>query len=232
MDLLSRSNTKTVKGEKLGFLTYILHLAPNTLSGYQVCPRASPGCINCCINLTGLGVFSTVQKARLRKTKLFFEDRKFFLSLLVRDIQAAQKLALREKKILCLRLNGTSDIKWEKVPVRIDGQSYQSIVHAFPAIQFYDYTKHVGRFVPENYVLTFSLSEINQADAKLALYNGLNVAVVFRDRMPKTYWGLPVFNGELNDLRFLDPRPRHIIGLRAKGRAQRDSTGFVKDEIL
>ena len=45
--------------------------------------------------------------------------------------------------------------------------------------------------------------------------------------MPVDYLGLPVFNGDESDLRFLDPK-QVIVGLYAKGKAKKDETGFVK----
>ena len=47
------------------------------------------------------------------------------------------------------------------------------------------------------------------------------------EAMPETYLGRPVFNGDESDLRFLDPK-NVIVGLYAKGKAKKDTTGFVK----
>ena len=58
-----------------------------------------------------------------------------------------------------------------------------------------------------------------------ALSNGMNVAAVFNE-LPSEWMGLPVIDGDLNDLRFKDPRPC-IVGLLAKGSAKKDDSGFV-----
>ena len=92
-DLLGTANPKTQKGEKYGFRTSILHLAPANLSGYEVCPSRSPGCTSSCLNTSGRGPMSNIQAARVRKTKMFFENRKEFMQLLKNDIKAAKKSA-------------------------------------------------------------------------------------------------------------------------------------------
>jgi hypothetical protein len=104
---------------------------------------------------------------------------------------------------------------------------------AFPEVQFYDYTKILGRKVKDiaNYSLTFSAADGNDTDVLRAIAEGLNVATVFGIKktlpMPETYNGLPVFNGDESDLRFLDPKGV-VVGLYAKGKAKKDTTGFVK----
>jgi hypothetical protein len=225
LHLLTIGNTKTVKGEKRGYLTFILHLAPSDSSGYQVCPKASPGCIVGCLNTSGRAmVFPKIIEARKRKTRLFFENRTEFFRLLVSDIRAGIRLAERKGLTPVFRLNGTSDLKWEKYPVA--GKA--NIFEAFPSVQFYDYTKHTNRTnLPANYNLTFSRSEVNELDCRIALREGKNVAVVFDSPdFPATYLGHPVVSGEDSDLRFLDPKGS-IIGLKAKGKARQDQSGFV-----
>lgn len=221
MSLLSTSNTKTVKGEVVGYSTAILHLAPWTLSGYNVCPRASAGCAAACLNTAGRGKFSTVQEARIRKTKLFFENRKEFLATLEKDIDLHIRSAIRKDMIPCIRLNGTSDIPWERIVIRDN----KCIMELFPQIQFYDYTKRTGRQLLPNYHLTFSLAEDNHDAAQSELARGLNVAAVFR-QPPEVFWNHPVINGDETDLRFLDPQ-NCIVGLKAKGKAKTDTSGFV-----
>jgi hypothetical protein len=58
----------------------------------------------------------------------------------------------------------------------------------------------------------------------------MNVAVVFNTKkgkpLPKTYYGIKVVEGDDTDLRFLDSK-RVIVGLRAKGNAKKDRSGFV-----
>lgn len=227
MKLLGIANTKTMKGEKLGFRTYIMHLAPSTLSGYQVCPMASPGCASACLNMSGMGKFSNVQKARIAKTRWFFEDRNGFMLQLVKEIQSAirscEKLGLRP----VFRLNGTSDIRWETVRFEGPGGRWSNIFNRFPLVQFYDYTKIPNRRdIPANYHLTFSRSEVNELEALQVLSSGvMNVAVVF-DQLPKKWAGVTVIDGTETDLRFLDDRAV-VVGLTANGKAKQDQTGFT-----
>jgi hypothetical protein len=235
--LLSISaDAKTVKGNKVGVMTGILYLAPHNLSGYQVCPKASDGCKAGCLYTAGRGIYSKTQNGRLNKTKYFFNDRQNFMATLVKNIEALVRKAERQNMIAAVRLNGTSDIGWEKIVVNRGGITYRNIMQAFRNVQFYDYTKIVGRkaaLAEPNYHLTFSLSENNQADAKIAIETGYNVAVVVNTKRkqvkPKTYSGYPTVNGDENDVRFFDPKGGHIVLLTAKGKARKDTSGFVKD---
>lgn len=219
MKLLGRANTKTLKGEKIGFLTFIMHLAPSWLSGYQVCPMASKGCIYACLNLSGMGKFSNVQAARIAKTKFFFEQRETFMAKLVKEIRAGIKKAAAEGLTPAFRLNGTSDLRWEEIPVG----DFANVMLMFPHVQFYDYTKIPNRRnVPANYHLTFSRSESNETVLSSIDFN---IAVVF-DKLPDTYLGRPVVDGTDTDLRFLDPAGV-VVGLVANGKAVKDTSGFV-----
>lgn len=219
MKLLGISNTKTKKGEAMGYRTYIMHLAPSTLSGYQVCPMASAGCRDACLNLSGMGRFSNVQAARIAKTRYFFEDRAAFMAKLVKEIRAAVKSSEKAGLTPVFRLNGTSDVRWESIPVG----SYANVMDAFPHVQFYDYTKIPNRRnIPRNYHLTFSRSEENDVLVQRTPYN---VAVVF-DTLPHTYMGRRVIDGTETDLRFLDPE-NVVVGLVANGKAVKDTTGFT-----
>ena len=225
MKLLGISNTKTLKGEKQGYRTYIMHLAPSTLSGYQVCPMASLGCSTACLNLSGMGRFSNVQAARIAKTRHFFEDRPAFMQQLVREVRSAVKSSQKVGLTPVFRLNGTSDIRWEMIPVLGDAlpTAYANIMMMFPQVQFYDYTKIPNRRnVPSNYHLTFSRSETNHQDVILSQNN---VAVVF-DVLPATYLGRTVIDGTETDLRFLDPQ-NVVVGLKANGKAKQDTSGFT-----
>ena len=244
MKLLSTGNPKVLKGMAQGYMTYILHLAPATLSGYNVCAKATQGCIAACLNTAGRGgmfkkgeTTNVIQKARIRKTELFFEDRVQFMALLVKDIELAVKQSVRMKLFPVVRLNGTSDIAWEKYEVVRDGITYSNIFAAFPDLEFYDYTKILGRKINhiENYSLTFSAADGNDADVAKAMQQGYNIATVFGIKktlpMPETYMGRPVFNGDDSDLRFLDPHGV-VVGLYAKGKAKKDTSGFVKYPVL
>lgn len=224
------SNAKTIKGQKKGYATGILYLAPANLSGYEVCPGSSKGCRDACLNTAGRGAMSPVKAARLRKTKMFFEEKESFFLQLEADIERFIKWAKKKDFTPVVRLNGTSDIVWERQSfVAKDGKTYKNMMERFPDIQFYDYTKLAGRKnLPKNYHLTFSLHEENENRATKAVANGMNVAVVFRDGLPKKYMKLPVIDGDETDLRFLDKKKK-VVGLKAKGKAKKDTTGFVKE---
>ena len=236
MKLLSTGNPKVLKGMKQGYNTYILHLAPYNVSGYQTCPKATPGCAAACLNTAGRGGMfkkgestNVIQEARKRKTRMFFENRAEFMLQLYLDIKKAIKQSEKLGLIPVFRLNGTSDLAWEKYEV----QDNKNIFEMFPNVQFYDYTKILGRKVKNipNYHLTFSAADGNDLDVLRAIKEGYNVATVFgikkTEPMPETYNGIPVFNGDESDLRFLDPTGV-VVGLYAKGKAKKDTTGFVK----
>ena len=221
------AQAKMTKSAKSGvYLPYILHLAPAKESGYQTCPKATAGCAAACLNTAGRGKFTNVQRARIEKTKLFFQQRAQFLAQLVAEIGKAERKAQKLGKTLSVRLNGTSDLQWE-IYKAFNGQT---IFQVFPNVVFYDYTKIANRDVSNipNYSLTFSLAETNAADVSTAIQNGMNIAVVFRKALPETWQGMPVIDGDVDDLRFLDPQGV-IVGLRAKGKAKKDTSGFVQD---
>lgn len=229
------ADAKTVKGQKKGYLTGVLYLAPHTISGYQVCPKASDGCRLACLYTAGRGIYTNTQKARIAKTKRFHEDREAFMAQLVDEVEALIRKAKRESLIPVVRLNGTSDLPWEKIKCNRNGVAYASIMEAFADVTFYDYSAVLGRTKAlnmPNYHLTFSLKENNDRDAIEALRQGYNVAVVMNvgrnEEKPKTWGGYPVYNGDETDLRFLDPNG-HIIGLFPKGKARKDTTGFVRE---
>jgi hypothetical protein len=224
MKLLTTQNYKTTKGEKLGIMTGILYLAPAKISGYEVCPRRSEGCTKSCLYSAGRGAFNTVQKSRVAKTKMFFEQRDAFMDQLRKDIKSLVNKANKQNMVPAIRLNGTSDIEWTRL----------GIVEEFPDVQFYDYTKVLNRVTkerPSNYHITFSKNESNDVECLAAIKAGVNVAVVFDtkkgEELPKTWNGAPVYDGDDTDVRFLDPKGGYVIGLRAKGKARKDQTGFV-----
>jgi hypothetical protein len=224
MKLLTTQNYKTTKGEKLGIMTGILYLAPAKISGYEVCPRRSEGCTKSCLYSAGRGAFNTVQKSRVAKTKMFFEQRDEFMTQLRKDIKSLVNKANKQNMVPAIRLNGTSDIEWTRL----------GIIEEFPDVQFYDYTKVLNRVTkerPSNYHITFSKNESNDVECLAAIKAGVNVAVVFDTKkgeyLPETWNGAPVYDGDDTDVRFLDPKGGYVIGLRAKGKARKDQTGFV-----
>jgi hypothetical protein len=224
------ANAKTVKGQKKGFKTAILYLAPVKLSGFQVCPMASKGCAAACLNTAGrAGVFKAIEKARIAKTQFYFRNRDAFMAQLVGEISRFVAKTRREGFEPVVRLNGTSDILWERVAV----QGAPNIMALFPDVTFYDYTKHIPSKranLPTNYHLTYSYSDDPAAAdrAAEALAMGWNVAVVFRNALPARYGLYRVVNGDESDLRFADDRGV-VVGLKAKGRAKTDTSGFVVD---
>ena len=223
--LLSTANPKIQKGTKMGYLSYILHLAPADLSGRETCPKRTAGCTAACLNTAGRGgmfkrgeTTNMIQRARIRKTEYFFADRAAFMDDLASDIMKAVNYARKKGLIPVFRLNGTSDLSWEKYPVC----GADNIFALFPTIQFYDYTKVLGRKVShiENYHLTFSKADGNDADVAEALMQGMSVVAVY-DEIPAD-----VPSADETDLRFLDPKGI-MLGLKAKGRAKKDYSGFV-----
>jgi len=188
-----------------------------------------------CLDSAGRGQMNSVQDSRIAKTKLFFEKQFDFLLKLQKEIASTIKSAEKKEMKAVFRPNLTSDIAWESV--FFDEEKPQTIFDKFPETQFYDYTKSFMRMaqflngeLPSNYHLTFSRSETNQKLVEMVLEMGGNVAVVFRDRLPKTWKGYEVVNGDENDLRFLDKKGV-IVGLIEKGMAKKDESGFVQEGI-
>ena len=222
-------NPKTDKNKKVeGLENYRilrLNLAPADLSGFNVCPMASAGCKAACLHTAGNPIFQKQKdKGRINRTRYYMQSRVEFLNQLTREIKNFEIWCSKNNFIPVVRLNTTSDIPWE----------IHGIFELFPNIQFYDYTKIFKRDVShiKNYHLTWSYSEANQWYAnqyKTAIKNGMNIAVVFRDKnLPKKFLGLKVIDGDKDDLRFLDPE-NSIVGLYAKGDARKDTSGFVID---
>ena len=171
----------------------------------------------------------TAINGRIRKTRLLFEEKETFLLQLQRDIAALVRKAKREGLIPLVRLNGTSDLAWEKM--KINGRS---LMESFPEVQFYDYTKiraRAAKFargnMPANYSLVFSLTESNDADARKVLAAGAPIAAVFGGDLPDTFLGAPVINGDEHDAR-VENMAAVVVGLSAKGRAKHDTSGFVR----
>ncbi len=224
VNYLLGSSVKIDKSNKSdsNYYTMIMYLAPYKLSGKNVCPWASKGCAAVCLNTAGHGRWDQTQQARINRTKLFFDNRKAFLTLLTFEIAKAKRKADKLGAKLAIRLNGTSDIVWEKVA--------PELFIEFADVVFYDYTKSVNRMfakLPINYSLTFSRSESNNKDTLKVLHGGHNVAVVFSGKkLPDTWQNATVINGDITDERFLDSNG-YVIGLSAKGDARKDNSGFV-----
>ena len=170
---------------------------------------------------------NVVQRARLKKTNSFFEDRSQFLQDLALEIGKLQRQAEAKGMKAAVRLNGTSDLPYERY--KVPGTD-KNIMELFPDVQFYDYTKLENRFIgkklPANYHLTFSRAEDN--DHKLAaVLEYTSASVVFSGKLPATWRGYPVIDGDEHDARFTDAGPGTVIGLLVKGQGKKDTTGFV-----
>ena len=228
------TNAKTVKGEKFGYLTGISYLAPSDESGVaNTCPDASSGCRSACLFTAGRGAMNNVKTARVEKTLAFFRNKNVWMKQLALEIERLIKKANKENKIPCVRLNGTSDLPWERVKL-----NDKNIMQHFPSLQFYDYTKSISRMrsflskeLPSNYHLTFSRSEDNDLMVNEVLAAGGNVAVVFRGMLPSTFKGFKVIDGDLTDLRFTDEK-NVVVGLTQKGKAKKDESGFVVEPLV
>ena len=230
------TNAKTIKGEKYGIKTAILYLMPAMGSGVQLCANAKiAGCEKPCLFTAGRGAMSNVMLSRLRKTLYFNQYREQFMAQLSRELTLEKAKAKRRGYKLVVRLNGTSDIRWENIKLPL--VTAPTIFDLHNDVQFYDYTKLANRKnVPANYDLTFSYSgvEAYQPFVAKAVANGERIAVVFRNRAiveqmlanGETFLGLPVVDGDDTDIRHLDPRGA-IVALYAKGKARRDQSGFV-----
>lgn len=228
MKLLTVQNAKTIKGEKKGYLTGILYLAPHTIGepNFNICPCSTMACRAACLYTAGRGRFDKVKKARIDKKRWLYANRKGFIEQLKADIASLQATAKRKNMTPCVRLNGTSDLPWHR-------RTYGSIPAEFPGVQFYDYTKNIKTAIQsagiDNYHMTFSYNGRNYDRVRRVLNAGQNAAVVFRtNSFPATLWGYNVVSGDETDLRFLDPSPS-IVGLKAKGEAKQINSSFVLD---
>jgi hypothetical protein len=237
------TNAKTIKGDGDEYLTAILYMTPWKVTvgnkTFNSCSMAEQaGCIEACLNTAGrAGIIkkgettNTIQQARLRKAQWFYRDRDGFMQQLMQDIAKFQNYCVKRGIQPVVRLNGTTDIRWELI--KLEGFT---IFELFPRVQFYDYTKIANRNTNhiENYHLTWSYSNASPKYAAMmqtALDRGMNVATVFRKAFDyaNKWMGLPVVNGDADDLRILDPKGGHIVALYAKGQAKRDTSGFVVD---
>ena len=248
------TNAKTIKGDGSEYLTAILYMTPYKImvdgKSFNSCAMAKQAsCIDACLYTAGRGAFNNVQTARQRKAEWFYRDKQGFMKQLIDDIDRFQKYCTKRGIQPCVRLNGTTDIRWELIKYLGQFETYvesklfnKNIFEIFPDVQFYDYTKIANRKCKDipNYHLTWSYSNANPEYAKLldkAMEQGMNAAVVFRSKDFGAYaarysvrWkDYPVIDGDQDDLRFLDPKGGHIVALYAKGKAKKDTSGFVQE---
>jgi hypothetical protein len=227
--VLCTSSYKITKGERLGYMTSVLYLAPFTLSGINVCPHAKlETCAAACLNTSGRGSINRTQESRIARTKWFHSDRESFVEAMVKNLEANIRRAHRLGFTPCIRPNGTSDLPWENIT-----HKGKRIMEIFSNVQWYDYTKvplRMKKFLngdmPDNYHLTFSRSGDNDRAVNEVMQLQGNVSVVFRGGLPDTWNGVRVIDGDEHDLRFTDPKGV-IVGLSAKGKARKMDTKFV-----
>ena len=112
--LLGSSTYKMQKSSGYKYLSEILHLAPSNIGGVNICASSSPVCVDLCLNTSGRGQMTSVQKSRLNKKYYFLADRLKFLNHLDREIKLSSERAKRKKLKYTVRLNGTSDLPFER----------------------------------------------------------------------------------------------------------------------
>jgi hypothetical protein len=218
--------------------TYSLYLSPAKISGYNTCIYATPECKLGCLNTSGRAGMEhgmdkkTITNARIKKTKLFFEQTEFFMNWLVAEIKAEQQKAIKYNEGFSVRLNCTSDIDWARVYL-----NNKNIFEIFPNVDFYDYTKNPNKFdnKPENYHLTFSYTGRNWDKCEELLNKGHNIAVVFnigkKDVLPETFRGYKVVDGDISDYRIADEKGV-VIGLIWKNIGDKVLNNKIKNSIF
>jgi hypothetical protein len=250
--LFSTENAKAAKASGFGYLNAVHYMAPHDLGGVgNLCSHASAQCIALCLGhysgqagmVTNLETdTNAARESRKLKAQLFMRSRNDYMNRLARDIIKLDAQAARDGLRLCVRLNGSTDIVWERVSFQIDARTAKALPPSdyagrimtlpqlFPAIQFVEYTKNPTRLgkAPRNLDLTLSYSGANARACVDALLAGHNVAMVFHGGLPASFAGFPVIDGDKHDLRHLDAKGGFIVGLSPKGRkAKRDTSGFV-----
>lgn len=226
--LLSDGSTNA-KTKKNSIKTYIMYLRPFTLNskGINICSHASAGCAAACLETAGHGAFANVQAARAKKTEFYINDRKNFILQLSYEIMKKYSLAKKKGEKIAFRLNGTSDLDFVYLLQKYAGLDISTLSDF---ATFYDYSKVLQRAIRykdhPNYTVTFSRSETNQAETDQAIKLGINVAAVFSDDLPQRYKGAKVVDGDSSDLVMLYNKGV-ILGLKAKGKARKDTSGFV-----
>jgi len=240
--LISTNSFKANKAQKLGWFNGVVHLTPSTkigLPGVNLCGADTDECRKACLDDSGQLGCPSGQKAMAARTLFLLFHQELFAQRLLLETERLQAFCTRHGFRLGLRLNGTSDRPFES---RKYGRLLQAILASFPDVVLYDYTKHFPRATAAYrrshgigpYHITFSYSGKNWHHCQTLLRQGVNAAVTFAGPLPKKWRRYRVHNGDLHDLRFLDPKPR-IVALRFKtvldGRGgtvkPADARGFV-----
>lgn len=228
-NLLSKGSTNS-KTAKNSIETYILYLAPHTQNSKKIniCPKASKGCAAACLFSAGRGKFSNVIASRTNKTEYYLNDKKVFINQLSNELLKIANKSIKQDKKIAIRLNGTSDQDFIALIKKYNNLDLLNS-DQFKNLVFYDYTAILGKikkYINTNYSLTLSRKEDNENEILEALKLGGNVAAVFRDDLPTTYKGYTVVNGDSSDLEMIYNK-NVILGLKAKGDAKKDKSGFV-----
>lgn len=230
MKTLLSKGTTNAKTSKNILETHILYMSPYTQNskGINICPKASRGCMESCLFTAGRGAFNSIKQARTNRTELYLSNRQLFCEMLAKELTSLNKKAEKQGAKIAIRLNGTSDLDLIYI---INFRTGIDILNDFEHLEFYDYTKVLGKikkYAGSRYKLTFSRAEDNEAEVIEALSYGVPVSVVFhhKNELPKTYLGTMVIDGDKADDLMLDSGAV-ILGLKAKGRAKKDLTGFV-----
>jgi len=218
-------------GQSAHFMVAGLSLAPHWIAGTgrNMCVGSTPQCRAAC-NLwwSGRCVTEPVRNAMIRRTKELVADPLFFRKRIEFDIRRLILEAEAVSAIPVLRPHMASD----HLPELLD---WLAILREFEGSKLiaYDYTKRLDFVLrddlPANYWLTYSRSE-RSTDRQLqsVFAAGRNVAAVFDvpyhasgahkfvGELPRRWNGRRVIDGDIHDLRFLDPAGC-FVGLRLKG---------------
>ena len=226
--LLSDGSTNA-KTKKNSIRTFIMYLRPFTLNskGINICSHASVNCAAVCLETAGHGAFASVQNARAKRTEFYINNRREFLMQLSYEIMKKYTTAKKRGEKIAFRLNGTSDLDFVYLLNKYTGLDISQLSDW---ATFYDYSKNLHRVIRykdhKNYTVTFSRSESNQSETDQAIKLGINVAAVFSGDLPQRYKGAKVVDGDSSDLVMLYNKGV-ILGLKAKGKARKDTSGFV-----
>ena len=220
--------SKHKKGFNYKELNYSLYLSPADSSGYEVCPGRTEECTRLCLNESGKNTMpqkvkgDIINTARIKKTRLFVEEREFFTRWIIDEIRAAKAKVDKLGYGFSVRINNTSDINPARLFIESNYQEHgtigKNILEVFPDVQFYDYTKIISRInlskLYPNYDITFSYTGYNLPECLDLLSKGVRVAMVFKE-VPEEYMGYKVIDGDLFDGRFKDEK-NDIVGLKFK----------------
>jgi len=233
-NLLSKGSTNS-KTAKNNIETYILYLSPERQNskGVNLCPKASKGCAAACLYTAGRGKFTNVKASRINKSEYYISDKKIFINQLSKELVKIAAKSIKQNKKIAIRLNGTSDQDFISIIKKYNNLDLLNS-DQFKNLVFYDYTAILGKikkYINTSYSLTLSRKEDNESDILQALQLGGNVAAVFRDDLPTTYKGFEVVDGDKSDLEMIYNK-NVILGLKAKGEAKKDKSGFVIDVNL